>query len=127
MAAALVSGCTGSDHGSLSSQEYDFAVAASHQLLDQIKDETLSAAYAVHQSANVSLRHDGCPRTVIRVTLVGDFPHSIVLPPAGQNATITAEQVFLDPETGRTCETTALNSTDLQAPEYSANLLPELD
>jgi hypothetical protein len=89
----------------LTGQQLEFATRiAKSEITKQGSHIRLAVADMHHGFVRQSNTGHACDSgTLLRVTLIGSFPHTTVSPPPGHSATVTAEVVEADPSTGREC------------------------
>ena len=131
-----LSGCTGGDSdrapratGELTGEQYDAAVnLARHEVENQ--DATITSATAVvkHNAGRHAPSNTGHACTgdqVLKVRLIGAFPHTdIGGPPGGDpnGGTVTAMDIKADPESGEAC-LISVSTSRHPAPEKGATEL----
>jgi len=74
----------------------------------------------VHQSNTGHTCETG---TLLRVTMIGSFPHTTVAPMPGGNATVHAEIVEANPTTGQEC-LIGVKTGQVQPPDGATRLVP---
>ena len=118
--------------GSLTPAQYDTAARFAQHEIDtnpNLADMTLTAAPATVIAEKQEGNRAPCPPTVIRVFLVGRFPHVITSGVRGQSGPPPPDSYVLydlDPDSGQAC----LSGVGDNVPAYdpdAADLLPQLD
>ena len=96
------------DTGGLTRAQYDAAVnLARHEVETQDAEVTLATAVLKHNAGRNAPSNTGHPCTgdeVLKVRLIGTFPHTVTTgTPGGGSTTVTEMDIKADPATGDAC------------------------
>ena len=113
--ALALTGCNGddadqgsADTGTLTQAQYDAAVnVARHEVEAQDAEVTIATAVLKHnagQHAPSNTGHRCTGDDVLKIRLIGTFPHTVTTgTPGGGSTTVTEMDIKADPETGLAC------------------------